>query len=310
MCIKKDILGTLAYFDMFDYPLKKRELHLFLQHEADNHDFENTLNYLLNESVIFKLNEFYSLHNDFLLAERRLKGNERAEMLLKKANDGAKFLSKFPYVKAVAISGSLSKNFADESADIDYFIITEKNRLWISRSFLHLFKKLTFLFNKQHLYCMNYFIDELQLEIVEKNIYTATEVSTLLPVYGCDTIENFYTANNWTKDLLPNHFMRVSCAKPIKTNFIRFITEKMFNNAVGNLVDTFLMKLTAKSWAAKAKRKKRNSRGIVMALDTSKHHAKPSPLFFQQKLLKHYENKVSGIFENYESIFQVTAGYK
>jgi hypothetical protein len=77
---------------------------------------------------------------------------------------------------------------------------------------------------------------------------------------------------------------------------------------MGNNLDNFLMKLTANSWAAKARRKKKNSRGILMALDTSKHFAKPSPVNFQQKLLKHYENKVSQIFDNYESIFPVGAG--
>ncbi|MFT3909394.1 MAG: hypothetical protein QM737_08225 [Ferruginibacter sp.] len=308
MCIKKDILSTLAYFDMFDYPLKKRELFTFLQHPADNREFETTLDFLLNESVIFKLNDFYSLNNNFLLVERRFKGNARAEVLLKKAGAGARLLSKFPYVRGVAISGSLSKNFADETADVDYFIIAAENRLWIARSFLHVFKKFTFLFKKQHLYCMNYFIDELQPEIVEKNIYTATEVATLMPLYGTDTFEKFYAANEWTKQWLPNHYLRVSSAKPIKQNFLKFITEKIFNNAVGNLLDNFLMKLTANSWNKKARQRKKNSRGIIMALDTSKHYAKPSAANFQQKLLKHYENKLSDIFENYENIFHATAG--
>lgn len=308
MCIKKDILSALAYFDMFDYPLKKRELFTFLQHPADNREFEEALDFLLDESIVFRLNEFYSISNNFLLVERRFKGNERAELLLKKANKGASLLSKFPYVRGVAVSGSLSKNFADESADIDYFIITAKNRLWIARSFLHLFKKFTFLLNKQHQYCMNYFIDEEQPAIVEKNIYTATEIATLLPLYGCETFEKFYAANDWTKQLLPNHYMRISSAKNIKPNWIKALSEKIFNNGVGNKLDDFLMKLTTNSWAAKAKRKKKNSRGILMALDTSKHFAKPSAVNFQQKLLKHYENKVSQIFDNYENIFPVSAG--
>lgn len=292
---------------MFDYPLKKRELFTFLQHPADNREFENALDFLLNESIIFKLNEFYSISNNFLLVERRFKGNERAEHLLKKATKGAKLLSMFPYVRGIAISGSLSKNFADEAADIDYFIITSANRLWISRSFLHVFKKFTFLFGKQHLYCMNYFIDEAQPAIVEKNIYTATEVATLLPLYGSETFERFFSANDWTKQLLPNHYLRVSSAKPISTNGVKQIAEWLFNNSMGNALDNFLMKLTTKRWGVKAKKKKKNSRGMLMALDTSKHFAKPSPLNFQQKLLKHYENKMAQLFDNYENIFPVTA---
>jgi hypothetical protein len=304
LCIKKDILSTLAYFDMFEYPLKKRELFIFLQHFADNNEFENTLDFLISESIVFKLGDFYSLTNNYLLIERRLKGNARAEALLIKATAGARLISRFPYVRGVAISGSLSKNFADESADIDFFIITEKNRMWIARSFLHMFKKITFLFNKQHFYCMNYFIDELQPEIIEKNIFTATEVATLLPLYGVDTFEKFYAANTWMKKFLPNHFMRVSSARSIKPHWISFLTEKVCNNFLGNQLDDFLMKLTARSWERKAKKEKRNRRGIVMALDTSKHHAKPSPVLFQQKLLKHYDDKLADIFDNYEYVLE------
>ena len=275
MCINKGILATLAYFDMFDYPLKKRELLIFLQQAVDNPDFENALDCLLKKSVVFKLNDFFSLSNNFLLVERRLKGNIRADELLKKADRGAKFLSKFPFVRGVAVSGSLSKNFADESADVDFFIIAAANRLWIARSFLHLFKKFTFLLNKQHMYCMNYFIDEEEPTIVEKNIYTATEIATLLPLYGSDTFKRFYAANGWTKEFLPNHTMR---SPP------------------------------AKSWAAKSRKKKKNIRGIIMSLDTSRHFAKPSAVNFQQKLLKRYENKVAELFDNYEKNFPVKAG--
>lgn len=308
MCIKKDILSALAYFDMFEYPLKKRELFTFLQHPAEYYEFEQALDYLLKESLVFKLNEFYSITNNFLLVERRFTGNARAEALLKKAASGARLISRFPFVQGVAVSGSLSKNFADKSADVDYFIITSPNRLWIARSFLHLFKKCTFLVNKQHLYCMNYFIDEAEPVIVEKNIYTATEVTTLLPMHGSATFEKFFTANNWTTGFLPNHFMRVSSAKPLHPGLFRRFVEKCFNNSLGDKLDNFLMKLTARSWESKTKKRKKNSRGIVMALDTAKHFAKPSAANFQQKLLKHYENKVSQVFDHYENIFQTTAG--
>jgi len=87
------------------------------------------------------LGEFYCLFNNYALAERRKKGNDAAAKLLKKADKAANFIAAFPFVKGVAISGSLSKKFADEDADIDFFIITAANRLWLARTFLHLFLK-------------------------------------------------------------------------------------------------------------------------------------------------------------------------
>ena len=72
--IKKDILATIAYFNMFEYPLKKNEIFLFLNHGEDFSEFERALNFLTNDSVIFKIGEFYSLHNNYDLAVKTSKG--------------------------------------------------------------------------------------------------------------------------------------------------------------------------------------------------------------------------------------------
>lgn len=306
MAIKKDILATLAYFNMFDYPLKKREIFIFLGNADHNHEFDEALNLLIEESAVFKVGEFYSLHNNFSLSDRRIKGNEKAITMLAKANKAASLISRFPYVRGIAVSGSLSKNFADDSADIDFFIITAANRLWIARSFLHLFKKLTFVFNMQHFFCMNYFIDEAEPEIVEKNIYTATEIATLMPLQGSVVFENFYSANAWTKSFLPNNYMRISMAKEIKGSWLKTVIEKLLNNNAGNLLDSLLMKLTAKSWGKKTKQKKTNVRGVVMSMRASKHYSKPDPANFQSKLLKLYENNVNDIFNRYEHSSKLT----
>jgi len=299
LCIKKDILATLAYFNLFDYPLKKREIFIFLGHTGDLHEFEQALNHLVTESAIFKLGDFYSLYNNYTLAERRHKGNEKAATLLKKAEQAAAFISAFPFVKGVAVSGSLSKKFADENADIDFFIITTANRLWIARTFLHVFKKITFLFNMQDLFCMNYFVDEAEPGIHEKNIYTATEVATILPLRGNAVFEKFYTANNWTNMFLPNNYMHISSAKDIRRTWFTYITEKVFDNRLGNILDSFLMKLTAKSWNSKTRRKKLNSKGMLLSMHTGKHFSKPNPENFQKRLLQRYENSLAEIYDQY-----------
>ncbi len=118
------------------------------------------------------------------MVKRRQQGNLRAEQLLPKAMKIGRFLSVFPYVRGIGISGSLSKMYAHEKADFDFFIITKANRLWIARTFMHLFKKLTFLTGKQHYYCMNYYLDEKALKLRDQNIYTAVEAITLIPVSG------------------------------------------------------------------------------------------------------------------------------
>lgn len=300
MYIKKEILATLTYFNMFDYPLKKREIFIFLAHEDKQHEFDEALSHLIDESAIYKIGNFYSLFNNYALAERRIRGNEKAAVMLEKAAQSAALIASFPFIKGVAVSGSLSKKFAGEDADIDFFIITAANRLWIARTFLHLFKKITFLFNQQDCFCMNYFIDEAEPGILEKNIYTAIEVATILPLRGSGIFEMFYKVNGWTKKYFPNKYMRISSAKEIKKTSFRTITEKMLDNKLGNLLDTFLMKLTAKSWNAKTRKQKTNSKGIPMSMHTGKHFSKPNPENFQKKILQRYEKSLAEVFDQYD----------
>jgi hypothetical protein len=298
--IKKDILATIAYFNMFEYPLKKNEIFLFLGHNDDFSEFERALNFLTNDSVIFKIGEFYSLHNNFALAMKRQKGYEKAIRMLKKAEKAAKLISAFPFIKGVAISGSLSKYFADEQTDVDFFIITAPNRLWIARTLLHLFKKLTYLLNMQDLFCMNYFIDESEPVILEKNIYTATEIATILPIRGVAAFEIFFKANGWTKNFLPNRSIYLPEIKATKKTWLRYLTEKLLNNRFGDSLDNFMMNLTAKSWNSKTISNKRNHKGILLSMHIGKHFSKPNPEIFQKRLLQRYENSLTDIFKYYE----------
>ena len=301
MCVKQDILATLSYFDIFDYPLTQTEIFQFLRHTHPQTEFSGALQDLCMENWIYKLDEFYSLKDNYALVTRRKEGNARARTMLKTAEKIANFLSGFPFVRGVAISGSLSKNFADKDSDIDFFIITSKNKLWVARTIMHCFKKLTFLVKKQEWFCMNYYIDEGMFQIKEKNIFTATEVATLLPLRGISAFREFYANNKWSRHYLPNHVLRVSYMNETKNSFLKKTIEFLLGNPLGNLLDRFFMKLTRYRWAQKTKNRKLNKRGIVMGMDVSRHYAKPDPESFQKKLVETYEKRIFNLFLRYES---------
>jgi hypothetical protein len=298
--IKKDILATIAYFNLFDYPLRKNEIFGFLGHCDDYREFENALKTLVTECHVFRIGDFYSLQNNYKLAIRRYRGNENARIMIGKAKWGASIIAAFPFVRAVGVSGSLSKLFADENSDIDYFIITAANRLWIARTLLHIFKKLTFLFKKQHFFCMNYFVDEAEPDILEKNIYTATEVVTLLPLRGDDIFENFFKVNNWAQTFFPNKNISNPPLLRARKYWIKLMFEKILSNRFGDAADNFFMRLTARRWDQKTRDKKMDSKGILLSMHTGKHFSKPHPAFFQKKILQRYEKSLSEVFKRYE----------
>ena len=304
MCTKRDILAALAYFDMFDYPLTQSELYSFLRNSCTHAEFSHCLHLLTSENHIIRFDEFYTLQDNYGLITRRRNGNLKAKQMLKTASRVANLLSHFPFVRGIAVSGSLSKQFADENSDIDFFIITAANKLWIARTLMHCFKKITFLFNRQNWFCMNYYVDEEGLEIREKNIYTAIEVATLLPLRGISAFEKFYSHNGWCKTHLPNHGLKVSYLREIDRPFLKRAAEALFNNSIGRILERTFMQITSQRWSLKTKNKRLNKRGCVLGMDANQHFAKPHPESFQNKLIARYEKKLYSLFRSYDDKLQ------
>jgi len=284
-------MKTLVYFDLFDYPLTKEEIGLFMDKKVTPDELTSTLNELISAGLVIPHAEYYSLKNAASLVSRREAGNQLASQLLPTAFQISSFLYHFPFVRGIGISGSLSKNFADEKADIDYFIITKANRLWITRTLMHLYKKLTYLVGKQHFYCMNYYVDEEALSIQERNAFTAIEVATLIPVCGNGSIQNFFIANDWIDNYYPNYIIDVESRKNTRHSWLKKSLEFILNILPADRIDNYLMKLTSKRWKRKEEEHQLNNAGRLMGLHTNKHFSKPNPNHLQKQILELYQRR-------------------
>lgn len=285
---KEQLIQAIAYFDIFKHPLKTEELA-----NLSNISLSET-GRLLNEMVIQKV--CYGTNGMFSLTpiteeliDLRTKKEIKASSYFKKLPFYAKIISSFPFVRSVAISGSLSKGVMHDDGDIDYFIVTAPNRMWICRTFLILFKKI-FLLNSKKYFCVNYLVDENHLEIVDKNIFTAIEVSYLIPVFNSDTINKLKRQNNWTKTYFPKfeHQIKVEQVKP-KVSIKRLI-EQLLKGSFGEYLDLLFMRLTYKRWGKKFKHFDPTKFQLTMRSDRgiSKHH----PQDFQNKVLTAYNERI------------------
>ncbi len=289
---------------MFQYPITVLEIHRFMDNGMDVADVRAALEDLCEKGYVFLHEDFYALQNQPSWIIRRMEGNARAQELLQTAYRIAAVLYRFPFVRGVGISGSLSKDFADERADIDFFLITKANWLWIARSLLHGLKKLSFLVGKEDYYCMNYFIDEEALLIAEENIFTATEVVTLKPVCGKETMNNFFTANNWSAGFLPNAGLyyppiQNACHDP----WYKKLLEKMFSNRAGKWLNHYLMRVTRKRWEKKERDHRLNSKGDPFGLAVGVHFARPNPAHLQKKLLDMYAERLNAMEKKWGMVF-------
>lgn len=288
------IVRILAYFSLFNYPLLSTEIARFLPTPRTSAELEEELNLLVAEAAIYRIGSFYSVIANPAIAERRRLGNIRAAALMKKAVKIGKFLSAFPFVTGIAVSGSLSKNFAEENADIDFFIITTANRLWIARTLMHVFKKFTYLSGKQHLYCMNYYLDELALKIPEQNIYTAIETATLLPIAG-NGMRKFHRANLWTSEWFHSYARQEEEFENVRRPILKRILEYLLNI---NYLDKLLYRFTTRRWKKKHAKGMLNQEGRRMNLESGRHFARSNPGFFQERILREYEMKLREISED------------
>ena len=110
------------YFSLFRYPLTEEEIFAFSEANSKQ-QIKRELDCLVKDNIIYNIENFYLCENDASLVKRRLLGNKKAKEIHQKATKVSKFISKFPYVEGVGISGSLSKGYYDEDGDFDFFII-------------------------------------------------------------------------------------------------------------------------------------------------------------------------------------------
>lgn len=279
-------LKALLYFSIFKYPLSAKEIYSFSGANNQN-EINSELEYLENKGLIFKSQNFYYLDNNIETVSRRIEGNNMAKAVMDKAIKKGVFISKFPYIKAVGISGSLSKNYHDKDSDVDFFVITTSKRLWVARTLLMLYKKI-FLLNSRKFFCVNYFISENSLEITEKNIFTATELLTLIPVTGDFT--HFYNQNQWVSDFLPNiEIGKLPVHAEVKKNWFSKIAIFFLNTKIGDVLDLLFLKLTLKKWNAKFNNL--DAKDFNIAMKSTKGVSKHHPQNFQKKVIDKLNKK-------------------
>lgn len=288
--LETGVIRTLLYFDIFHYPLTLEEIIRFHPQESSREDIVHAISQLRNKLVVFKLDSFYSLHPNNAFVQRRRAGNELAKKRLKTARKFSWLISRFPFVRAIMISGSLSKDYMEAGSDIDYFIITEPGRLWLTRGLLALFKRF-FLLNSHKFFCTNYLIDSQSLEIEEKNIYTAMETTTLIPVYGKVLYEKFVTKNQWTKNHLPNMEGQRKAFIAENVSFVKNIFEKMLSGSLGEKLDVHFMNLAIQRWK-KQFGDSFSTQDFELAFKSRRNVSKNHPRFFQKQILIHYQEKI------------------
>lgn len=294
---EKQILRLLLYYDVFEHPLNREEISDLFR-ENDSKRMNKILLNLEASGYIEIIDDYICLDGNKQNISNRLNEATKIYRFKKIAVRMTKIIASFPFVRGVLISGSLSKERIGNDADIDFFIITKSNRLYISRTLLTLFKKI-FLLNSYKYFCINYFVGEDELEIREQNLYAATELVTLIPVFNYQLCHQLFEKNSWIKEYYPGFVAKPMLSKAIKgKNVLKHFVEFVFKGSLGNYLDDWFWKLTLRYRERKFKGNMKDTYGEAFCTDKncSRHH----PLNFQGQILKDYEAKLMQFEQKYQ----------
>lgn len=282
------VVRTLLYYHIFQFPLTADELFRLSDHRwSDRPELERAIEAAVDQGVVVRVGDYHSL-GEVGWGERRRRAQARAAAIQPAARRRARLIARFPWVRSVSISGTLSKGIFERDDDVDYFVVTAPGRLWLCRLGLMAFKKL-FLFNSRKLFCINYFMAADRLVVPDHNLFTAMEIAWLDPVVDGGLYRDLVDANPWVATFLPNWTARLATSEAPPRRWVAQVCEWALAGALGSWIDERTRRLF--SW-----RNRRRHRNLGPRLEqamraepgVSKHH----PRDFQGHILGRYTQLV------------------
>ncbi|MBN1936746.1 MAG: hypothetical protein JW934_18945 [Anaerolineae bacterium] len=204
--IGEGILKTIEYSDLFDYPLTAQEIHRYLVGvQATLADVQRHLSdKALVPGLLSQRSGYFVLSGRESIVQSRLRRANISANLWRKAVRYGWLIAALPFVRMVAVTGTLAVDNADAGADVDYLIVTEPGRLWLVRS---LVIGVVYLGQLERLeICPNYLIAGNALDYFDRSLFTAHELAQMVPLYGLDVYKVLIQVNAWARCFFPNAF--------------------------------------------------------------------------------------------------------
>lgn len=209
--IRKNILSTIVYYDILNFPLTSFEIwkYLIAKNGCTLGEVVEALESGELKSNVEEFRGFYFLRGRRALVERRIQNGKNSIKKLKIAEKVAWWLRFAPYVRMVAVTGTLAMGNPERGSDIDFLVVLERGRIFTGRLLatfvVHLLGRRRHGRKINNRICLNYFITTGSLEIKRQDLFAANEYSFICPLFGFETYKRFGKANiNWIRKQKPN----------------------------------------------------------------------------------------------------------
>ncbi len=241
--LEKSILEVIVYFNIFKFPLTITEIQKYISNRTGDESSLN-LTQILNtlqkkplQSIISYSHGLYYLKNNEINVATRLHRYTLSFLKIKLANFIKNIFSALPFIQFIGICNSLGYKNASEKSDIDLFIITKPNYIWLTRlitlSFLSLFNLRPKQHNRTNKICLCFFINDQNLNIKHltisnNDIYLIYWIQNLYPLLNRnDTYNKFIKANAWIKQRALNNVSdSIPSQTQLKLNWIEKLAKE------------------------------------------------------------------------------------
>jgi hypothetical protein len=203
---------TVIWFSLFNYPLTVTELWQWLW-SSEKISYREINDYV-GSGKVYQVAPFILLKGEEENLEIRAERYLHAVRKQRKAKRATWWLSWMPWVEGVALCNSLGYQNARDESDIDFFIITKPNSVWLTRLLaVAMLKILGQRPSEEHgrdTLCLSFYItsDNLSLEEIilpNGDPYLTYWITQLNPLFGRGPVwAQFFGANEWVKKFLPN----------------------------------------------------------------------------------------------------------
>lgn len=237
---REAIKKTLLYSSIFKYPITYYQILNFLiideQNKIDIKIFETELAKLIKQKYVNVKDERCYLPG--VKYNNWNKAGKISKKLFKKNKYVIKNLTKIPWIKYIGATGSYAAKNSNNKSDLDLFIITQKNRVWITRLFVTILLKFVFKNYVVKGIDPNIYISESSMKwpSSSRNLYVANEIIRMETLFDRDNYYfSFIKNNKWVLDYAGNF---KSYYQNIKNKSNKYNSEPLMN-----LLDTLLMKM-------------------------------------------------------------------
>jgi hypothetical protein len=171
----------------------------------------------------------------------------RSRELLPGALRYGRILGSLPFVRMVALTGSLAVMNVSKNADFDYMLVTADGRVWTARAFALLLNRLVKRMGPA--VCPNLIVSEKALEWPLHDLYSARELYQMIPITGMGVYQELLNANVWAKEFLPNAFVESNTSllenlrqrTPSRRPALQRVLELLLNGKLGARLERWEM---------------------------------------------------------------------